>query len=83
MILTSNRDFGEWGDILGDQVVATVLLDRLLHHAQVVQIEGSSYRVREHAALVPENLWGKYAATRTPEQPHRGRGRPRKEPQLQ
>jgi hypothetical protein len=56
MILTSNRGSGEWGDIFGDQVVATALLDRLLHHAQVVQIEGSSYRLREHAALVPENL---------------------------
>ena len=54
MILTSNRGFGEWGDIFGDQVVATALLDRLLHHAQVVQIEGSCYRLREHAALVPE-----------------------------
>ena len=63
MILTSNRGFGEWGDIFGDQVVATALLDRLLHHAQVVQIEGSSYRLREHAALVPENLKARYAGS--------------------
>jgi DNA replication protein DnaC len=81
MILTSNRGFGEWGDIFGDQVVATALLDRLLHHAQVIQIEGSSYRLREHAALVPENLRGKYAATLAAEQPRRRPGRPRKEPQ--
>ena len=47
MILTSNRGFGEWGDIFGDSVVATALLDRLLHHAVVIQIEGSSYRLRE------------------------------------
>jgi DNA replication protein DnaC len=80
MILTSNRGFGEWGDIFGDQVVATALLDRLLHHAQVVQIEGSSYRLREHAALVPENLKARYAGSH--EQPRR-RGRPRKEPQPQ
>src|SRR6476646_2667501 len=53
---TMIRGFGEWGDIFGDQVGATALLDRLLHHARVVQIEGSSYRLREHAALVPENL---------------------------
>src|SRR5215470_20341719 len=69
MILTSNRGFGEWGDIFGDQVVATALLDRLLHHAQVVQIEGSSYRLREHAALVPDNLKARHAGTYSPD-PH-------------
>ena len=56
MILTSNRGFAEWGDIFGSPVVATALLDRLLHHAIVIQIEGSSYRMREHAALLPENV---------------------------
>ena len=45
MILTSNRGFAEWGEIFGDPVVATALLDRLLHHAVVIQIEGSSYRL--------------------------------------
>ncbi len=77
MILTSNRGFAEWGEIFGDAVVATALLDRLLHHAVVVQIEGSSYRLREHAALVPENL----RARPNPHDidPPRRRGRPRKE----
>jgi DNA replication protein DnaC len=83
MILTSNRGFGEWGDIFGDQVVATALLDRLLHHAQVVQIEGSSYRLREHAALVPENLKARYAASLPIERPRRRPGRPRKDSQPQ
>ena len=46
MILTSNRGFAEWGEVFGDPVVATALLDRLLHHAVVVQIEGASYRLR-------------------------------------
>ena len=40
MILTSNRGFAEWGEVFGDPVVATALLDRLLHHAVVIQIEG-------------------------------------------
>ena len=53
MVLTSNRGFSEWGEVFGDPVVATALLDRLLHHAVVVQIEGSSYRMRQHAALLP------------------------------
>jgi DNA replication protein DnaC len=73
MILTSNRGFAEWGEVFGDPVVATALLDRLLHHAVVVQIEGSSYRMREHAALVPENV--RAGATFNPPPPKR-RGRP-------
>ena len=54
MILTSNRGFAEWGEVFGDPVVATALLDRLLHHAVVVQIEGSSYRLRQHADLLAQ-----------------------------
>ncbi|PTD18423.1 IS21-like element helper ATPase IstB [Sphingomonas fennica] len=72
MILTSNRGFAEWGDVFGDPVVATALLDRLLHHAVVIQIEGSSYRMREHAALVPENV--RNGAAFNP--PPKRRGRP-------
>ena len=53
MILTSNRGFAEWGQVFGDPVIATALLDRLLHHAVVVHIEGSSYRMRQHADLPP------------------------------
>jgi IstB-like ATP binding protein len=40
----------------GRPVVATALLDRLLHHSIVIQIEGSSYRLRQHADLVPEHI---------------------------
>ena len=59
MILTSNRGFAEWGEVFGDPVVATALLDRLLHHAVVFQIEGASYRLRQHADLVPEHIRAK------------------------
>jgi hypothetical protein len=48
-----NRGFAQWGEVFGDPIVATALLDRLLHHAIVIQIEGSSYRLRQHADLVP------------------------------
>ena len=47
LILTSNQRFGDWGEIFGDAIIATALLDRLLHHADVTVIEGDSYRVRE------------------------------------
>ncbi len=79
MILTSNRGFAEWGEVFGDAVVATALLDRLLHHAVVVQIEGSSYRLRQHAELMPEHVRSK--ALITPPNPvsvSRPRGRPPK-----
>lgn len=52
MILTSNRGFAEWGDVFRDPVVATALLDKL-HHAVVVQIEDSSYRLRQPADSCP------------------------------
>ena len=83
MILTSNRGFAEWGEVFGDPVVATALLDRLLHHAVVVQIEGSSYRLRQHAELMPEHLRSKatIAPPAIPPLPRR-RGRPPKNPQL-
>ena len=74
MILTSNRGFGEWGEVFGDPVVATALLDRLLHHAVVVHIEGASYRLRQHADLVPEALRPKTLATPVADAPRR-RGR--------
>jgi DNA replication protein DnaC len=73
MILTSNRGFAEWGEIFGDTVVATALLDRLLHHAVVIQIEGSSYRLRQHADLVPEHLRAKALVTPPPAAKRRGR----------
>lgn len=81
MILTGNRGFGQWGEIFGDTVVATALLDRLLHHAIVIPIEGNSYRLREHAALLPEHMRN---LPITPDAPppapiKRGPGRPRKE----
>jgi len=79
MILTSNRGFAEWGEVFGDPVVATALLDRLLHHAVVIQIEGSSYRLRTHADLVPEHIRSN-ALIPPPAltQPPKRRGRPPK-----
>jgi DNA replication protein DnaC len=47
VILTSNKSFAEWGEVLGDPVIAAAILDRLLHHSHVVNIRGDSYRLRE------------------------------------
>jgi DNA replication protein DnaC len=45
-LLTSNRSVAEWGGVFGDAVVATAILDRLLHHTLVVTIRGDSYRLK-------------------------------------
>jgi len=47
-IMTSNKSFSEWEEIFGDPVIATAILDRLLHHSHVVSIKGNSYRLKEH-----------------------------------
>jgi DNA replication protein DnaC len=47
ILLTSNRSVGEWGTVFGDAVVATAILDRLLHHSHVITIRGDSYRLKE------------------------------------
>ncbi len=47
MLVTSNRSVSEWGKVLNDPVVATAILDRLLHHSHVLTIRGDSYRLRE------------------------------------
>ena len=47
IILTSNKSYGEWGSIFGDPIIATAILDRLLHHSTTVNIRGESYRLKE------------------------------------
>jgi len=47
IILTSNKGFGKWGELMGDPVLATAVLDRLLHHAHIINIRGNSYRLKD------------------------------------
>jgi DNA replication protein DnaC len=47
MILTSNQSFGTWGEVFGDPVIATAILDRVLHHAITINIRGNSYRLKD------------------------------------
>lgn len=57
-LVTSNRSVAEWGGVFGDPVVATAILDRLLHHSHVITIRGDSYRLRtkRRAGLVRDGL---------------------------
>ena len=71
ILITSNRPFDDWGKILGDTAAATAILDRILHHAHVVQITGKSYRIakRNTPSTLEESL------LQEPKRP--GRNRPR------
>jgi DNA replication protein DnaC len=55
IILTSNKSYGDWGSIFGDTIIATAILDRLLHHSTTINIRGESYRLkdRRRAGLLP------------------------------
>jgi DNA replication protein DnaC len=52
IILTSNKSFADWGEVLGDSVIAAAILDRLLHHSTVFSVRGDSYRLREKKKLI-------------------------------
>ena len=47
IIITSNKPFEEWSEMMGDEIMTTALLDRLLHHAQVFSLQGDSYRIKQ------------------------------------
>jgi IstB-like ATP binding protein len=46
MIVTSNKPFSAWGEIFGDDMAATAMIDRLIHHAEILSFKGDSYRLR-------------------------------------
>ena len=46
LIVTSNKPFGRWGEVFGDDVVAAAMIDRLVHHAEVIALKGDSYRLK-------------------------------------
>jgi DNA replication protein DnaC len=47
LIVTSNKPFGRWGEVFGDDVVAAAMIDRLVHHADLIALKGDSYRLKD------------------------------------
>ena len=47
LLVTSNKPFSGWGEIFGDEVVAAAMIDRLVHHAEILNLKGDSYRLRD------------------------------------
>ena len=64
IILTSNKSYGDWGAIFADNVIASAILDRLLHHSTTINIKGESYRLKDKkkAGVVAAKLPGKEGA---------------------
>ena len=58
ILLTSNRGFADWGQVFSDAVVASAIVDRLLHNASVLNIRGRSYRMRAHEDTVANGKGG-------------------------
>ena len=52
LIVTSNKPFGRWGEVFGDDVVAAAMIDRLVHHAEVIALKGDSYRLKDRDLAV-------------------------------
>ena len=81
IILTSNKSYGDWGSIFGDPIIATAILDRLLHHSTTINIRGESYRLKDRrkAGLVPPREQERSAASpswpRPPLRPRRAKKR--------
>ncbi len=53
LIVTSNKPFSGWGEIFGDEVTATAMIDRLVHHAEILSLKGDSYRLKDRDLARP------------------------------
>ena len=66
-IITSNKSFSDWQELFGDQVIASAILDRLLHHSKVVNIKGHDYRLQGHAFAKQLSQKGGESISTTPD----------------
>ena len=53
IIITTNRNFEDWGSLLGDPVMASAIIDRIVHHAKIIKITGNSYRIKDYEKELP------------------------------
>ena len=58
-IITTNQSFSKWGEVFSDNVLANAILDRLLHHSHVINIKGSSYRIKDKLESLCDNEYEK------------------------
>jgi len=55
IVMTSNKTFAKWAELMSDEAVATAMLDRLLHHAHAVSLKADSYRMKERLRVGAAN----------------------------
>ena len=55
LIVTSNKPFSAWGEIFGDEITATAMIDRLVHHAEILSLKGDSYRLKDRHLARPRD----------------------------
>ena len=55
LIITSNKGFDEWADFLGDATITTAILDRLIHHCEIINMTGDSYRLKHHKSITSKS----------------------------
>ena len=73
MIVTSNKPFSAWGEIFGDDMAATAMIDRLIHHAEILSLKGDSYRLKDRdLGPRPSRRQRRNRLTDTPSDPRRG-----------
>jgi DNA replication protein DnaC len=53
LIVTTNKPFSAWGEVFGDDAVATAMIDRLVHHAEILSLKGDSYRLKDRDLTRP------------------------------
>ena len=54
-ILTTNQPFSKWGDLFGDSIIANAIIDRLVHHCEIIKINGLSYRIKGKSVFEDDN----------------------------
>ena len=52
IIITSNKSFSKWAEVLGDQVITTAILDRIMHHSEIFNLTGKSYRLENREKII-------------------------------
>ncbi len=71
LIVTSNKPFSGWGEIFGDDAVAVAMVDRLVHHAELISLKGDSYRLRDRDLGPPRPPERRNGLTDHPRHPRR------------
>ena len=66
VIVSSNKPFSRWGEVFGDDTVAAAMIDRLVHHAEIINLKGDSYRLKDRGGKIPSAIQVRISLPRRP-----------------